>query len=395
MHALIHYNEVRLPAESLLGGEGQAFAIAQTRLGRRTDPPRHADGGDLPEGPRHDVRAGAVARDPGKPAGRQAERPELRRRLLRPADAVPVVRPLRGLGDRRIPGLPQGPPRHRRHQGAHPAGPARHRPALHPGPRGTRGVERDAAGADVDDGAGHGAGGRPERGPPGDRGPAGAEALPGGPGTVADGAPARRRSPPPGRSSPNTSSSKWRTCSGRGDHAAAGRGADQGADRRGGPGPVDGRPGPPRCRRAPRNHLHHRGRLQRAVRDPPGRAPDGPAPAAADRARRAQRDDAARVPAAGRPGRHRRPPRPGRGRVRRPRTDGGLLLPDGVRRRVVTDGRRRVARSLRHRRRGPARAWPSNWSTGSPSCPGSTGRRRDWPASGGPTASTNARSTGG
>jgi len=33
MHALIHYNEVRVPAHSLLGGEGQAFAIAQTRLG--------------------------------------------------------------------------------------------------------------------------------------------------------------------------------------------------------------------------------------------------------------------------------------------------------------------------------------------------------------------------
>src|SRR6202167_2748733 len=33
MHALIHSNEVRLPADSLLGGEGQAFAIAQTRLG--------------------------------------------------------------------------------------------------------------------------------------------------------------------------------------------------------------------------------------------------------------------------------------------------------------------------------------------------------------------------
>ncbi|HTT87282.1 MAG TPA: acyl-CoA dehydrogenase family protein [Acidimicrobiales bacterium] len=33
MHALIHYDEVRLPPESLLGGEGQAFAIAQTRLG--------------------------------------------------------------------------------------------------------------------------------------------------------------------------------------------------------------------------------------------------------------------------------------------------------------------------------------------------------------------------
>ena len=33
MHALIHYNDVRVPAEALLGGEGQAFAVAQTRLG--------------------------------------------------------------------------------------------------------------------------------------------------------------------------------------------------------------------------------------------------------------------------------------------------------------------------------------------------------------------------
>ncbi len=32
-HALIHYEEVRVPADALLGGEGQAFAIAQTRLG--------------------------------------------------------------------------------------------------------------------------------------------------------------------------------------------------------------------------------------------------------------------------------------------------------------------------------------------------------------------------
>ncbi|HEY4928268.1 MAG TPA: acyl-CoA dehydrogenase family protein [Acidimicrobiales bacterium] len=33
MHALIHYEDVRVPADNLLGGEGQAFAIAQTRLG--------------------------------------------------------------------------------------------------------------------------------------------------------------------------------------------------------------------------------------------------------------------------------------------------------------------------------------------------------------------------
>jgi acyl-CoA dehydrogenase len=32
-HALIHYDDVRVPEEALLGGEGQAFAIAQTRLG--------------------------------------------------------------------------------------------------------------------------------------------------------------------------------------------------------------------------------------------------------------------------------------------------------------------------------------------------------------------------
>jgi acyl-CoA dehydrogenase len=32
-HALIHYDDVRLPADAVLGGEGQAFKIAQTRLG--------------------------------------------------------------------------------------------------------------------------------------------------------------------------------------------------------------------------------------------------------------------------------------------------------------------------------------------------------------------------
>ncbi len=33
MHALIHYDGARVGEDSLLGGEGQAFAIAQTRLG--------------------------------------------------------------------------------------------------------------------------------------------------------------------------------------------------------------------------------------------------------------------------------------------------------------------------------------------------------------------------
>ena len=33
MHALIHYNNVRVPVDNLLGNEGEAFVIAQTRLG--------------------------------------------------------------------------------------------------------------------------------------------------------------------------------------------------------------------------------------------------------------------------------------------------------------------------------------------------------------------------
>jgi acyl-CoA dehydrogenase len=32
-HAYIHYDNVRVPADHVLGGEGQAFVIAQTRLG--------------------------------------------------------------------------------------------------------------------------------------------------------------------------------------------------------------------------------------------------------------------------------------------------------------------------------------------------------------------------
>ena len=32
-HALVHYDKVRVPVEAMLGGEGQAFRVAQTRLG--------------------------------------------------------------------------------------------------------------------------------------------------------------------------------------------------------------------------------------------------------------------------------------------------------------------------------------------------------------------------
>ena len=152
MHALIHYDEVRVPAESLLGGEGQAFAIAQTRLG----------GGRV----HHAMRTVGMCQ---KALDMMCER------------ALSAARPRDGVladkqscrttwptptssscssgsscstwpGHRPVPGLPQVRPGHRRHQGPHPAGPARHRPAFHPGPRRARCLQRDAAGRLVDDG---------------------------------------------------------------------------------------------------------------------------------------------------------------------------------------------------------------------------------------------------
>ena len=63
-HALIHYDDVRVPAEALLGGEGQAFAIAQTAPRRWTHPSRDAHDRPGQEGARHDVRARADAARP-------------------------------------------------------------------------------------------------------------------------------------------------------------------------------------------------------------------------------------------------------------------------------------------------------------------------------------------
>ena len=101
-HALIHYEDVRLPLDAVLGGEGQAFAIAQTRLG----------GGRI----HHAMRTigmcqrafdmmceRALSREvSGWPAGREAVRAGLHRRLLRPAPAVPALRAQHGVEDRQV-----------------------------------------------------------------------------------------------------------------------------------------------------------------------------------------------------------------------------------------------------------------------------------------------------
>ena len=143
-HALIHYDNVRVPDSALLGGEGQAFVIAQTRLG----------GGRI----HHAMRTIGLAQkaidmmceralsrdDRGQPARRQAVRAGLHRRLLRPAQAVPAVRALHRVGDRQVQRLQEGPQGHRRGQGRHADGAARHRLAGNAGARCARRHQRDA-----------------------------------------------------------------------------------------------------------------------------------------------------------------------------------------------------------------------------------------------------------
>ncbi len=66
MHALIHYNNVRVPADILVGGEGEAFAIAQTRLGGvGLGAPCHANRRRMPTRARHAVRARPEQGDAG------------------------------------------------------------------------------------------------------------------------------------------------------------------------------------------------------------------------------------------------------------------------------------------------------------------------------------------
>ena len=122
MHALIHYEDVRVPAESLLGGEGQAFVIAQTRLG----------GGRV----HHAMRTVATCQRAldllcERVLSRETQGSLLARKEFIQGDiadsyaelpAVPAARALHGLGDRPGQGLPAHAQEHRRHQGADPEG---------------------------------------------------------------------------------------------------------------------------------------------------------------------------------------------------------------------------------------------------------------------------------
>ena len=122
MHALIHYDEVRVPADHLLGGEGQAFAIAQTRLG----------GGRV----HHAMRSVATCQRAldlmcERVLSRETQGGLLARKQFMQGDIADsyaelqqfrLLRPVHRLGDRPVQGLPAHPQEHRRHQGPHPQG---------------------------------------------------------------------------------------------------------------------------------------------------------------------------------------------------------------------------------------------------------------------------------
>ena len=177
-HALIHYEDVRVPEEALLGGEGQAFVIAQTRLG----------GGRI----HHAMRTIGLAQKAFDMMCERALSRETQGSLLADkqfvqgyiADsyaqlvAVPAVRALHGVGDRQVQRLQAGPEGHRHRQGRHADGAARHRLAGDAGARRARHDQRDAVLRDDPRRRRDGPGRRPDRGPQGHRRPPGPARLP-------------------------------------------------------------------------------------------------------------------------------------------------------------------------------------------------------------------------
>ena len=388
-HALIHYEDVRVPADALLGGEGQAFAIAQTRLGggrihhaMRTIGLASKALDMMCERALSRETQGSLLADKqfvqGYIADSYAQLKQFRlfvlytawsidkhndyRKVRKDIAAVKVLMPgvLHDIAQRAMQvhgalGVSNEMPFRRMLLAASVLG-------LADGPTE---VHKVTVARQVLRGY------RPATtcGPP--------STCPG-------------SSPPRGRSSPSTSSTRWGTCDTT-DPSIRPRPGAVGARR------VDGRARacPARASRiecryisgGSQNEIYEirRGDLHCAMRIPPPTAP-------------ADRDEGILPRVAHHRGarRHRRPAHRGRRRVRRPVGAGPDLLPDGLRRRLVADGpARRLAGAVRHRPRRPGRGWPTSWSRASRCCPRSTGGRRACRTWAGPTASTSARSTGG
>ncbi len=171
----VRYENVRVPADHMLGPRGGAFVVAQTRLGRRPDPPRHAHGRPGAADLRHDLRAGGVAVHPGRGARRQADGPGDDRRLVDGDRGVPAADPANRVEDRPVQRLQGGARRHLGGQGDDAEGAARRVGARAADPRFARHVARDAVRAVPDRVLRPRSGRRPHRGAQGDARPAAAQ----------------------------------------------------------------------------------------------------------------------------------------------------------------------------------------------------------------------------
>src|SRR5437764_1498577 len=102
--------------QPLLDGEMfSSYSMTEPHAG--PDPPRDAHHRAGAEGAGHDVRARVEPADSREPAGREAIRAGLYRRLLRAARAVPAVRALHRVVDRQVQRLQEGAQGHRHLQG--------------------------------------------------------------------------------------------------------------------------------------------------------------------------------------------------------------------------------------------------------------------------------------
>ena len=99
-HAYVRYDNVRVPADHVLGGEGQAFVIAQTRLGGGRIHHAMRTVGTCQRALDMMCERALVAHDAGLAARRQADRAAVRRRLVDRAPPVPAPGAARGVGVR-------------------------------------------------------------------------------------------------------------------------------------------------------------------------------------------------------------------------------------------------------------------------------------------------------
>ena len=204
---IVHYEDVRVPADHLLGGEGTGVRDRPDPSRRWAHPPRHAHRRDVQEGLRHDVRAGAQPRDAGRAAGGQAVGAghvaesyiELQQfRLLVLHTAWPIDQYVHR----------QGPHRDRGRQGADARGAPRHRSTGRCICTGRSGSPTRCRSPGCGWQRRHGHRRRPDRGAQGHDRPPGAEGLPAAGGPLARASSCPDASPRPRRSSPTNSSTR-------------------------------------------------------------------------------------------------------------------------------------------------------------------------------------------